>query len=261
MELTLEPEQEEILTALVEASRGRPRDERTFNLWSLDQGDFIAGVGAEGHLPALPDDVETFEQLGFVKITNRGKRGSLTFYVTTAALEHDESLKRRPVDSIDQVEHEMRSLLDSKRFRSIYSTALDRWAEAVDLLWSANAPRELTTIGHKAREAMMAFATALVERHKPPEYAREASKTVDRVRAVLQMYRSSMSYKHVALLDALLPYWGTSVDLVQRQEHGAEREGEELTWEDGRRVVLQTAVVMLEVHRAVEPFYKPQGGE
>lgn len=251
---TLEPEQEELLTALVEASRGRPRDERTFNLWSLDQGDFIGGVGAEGHLPALPDDVETLQQLGLVKITNRGKRGSLSFYVTAAALEHDEALKRHAGGSINQVAQEMQSLLDGKKFRSVYSLALERWGEAVDLLWGADAQRELTTVGHKSREAMQAFAAALVERHELGEPPSNAAQTVARIKAVLNVYRPRVSDTHAALLDALLAYWGTASDLVQRQTHGAEREAEALTWEDGWRVVFQTAVVMIELHRALEPF-------
>lgn len=251
---SLEPEQEELIRALVEASRGLPRERRTFNLWSLDQGDFIGGVGAEGHLPALASDIEEFDRLGLVRITNRGKHGSLTFYVRTEALAHDEALKRHVGDSIDQVERETRSLMDSKRFRSSYPIALDRWDEAVDLLWGADAQRELTTIGHKCREAMQAFAAALVERHAPAKVAPQQSHTVARVRAVLEKRRPGLSDRHAALLEALLAYWGTAADLVQRQEHGAEREAETLTWEDGRRVVLQTAIVMLELHRAFEPF-------
>jgi len=54
-----------------------------------------------------------------------------------------------------------------------------------------------------------------------------------------------------AFLDALLVYWGTACDLVQRQEHGSQREGAPLTWEDARRVVFQTMLVMYEVGRAV----------
>jgi hypothetical protein len=46
-------------------------------------------------------------------------------------------------------------------------------------------------------------------------------------------------------------YWGTVSDLVQRQEHGAQKQGAELTWEDARRVVFQTAIVMYEVSRAL----------
>jgi hypothetical protein len=53
------------------------------------------------------------------------------------------------------------------------------------------------------------------------------------------------------MLKALLAYWGTVNDLVQRQEHGGQKEREPLKWEDGRRVVFQTAVVMFEIARVV----------
>lgn len=53
------------------------------------------------------------------------------------------------------------------------------------------------------------------------------------------------------MLDALVVYWGTVSDLIQRQEHGAQKEGEALRWEDGRRVVFQTAVVMFEIAHTV----------
>lgn len=52
-------------------------------------------------------------------------------------------------------------------------------------------------------------------------------------------------------MEALLAYWGTVSDLVQRQEHGGQKEGEPLEWEDARRAVLHTAVVMFEVDRVL----------
>jgi hypothetical protein len=52
-------------------------------------------------------------------------------------------------------------------------------------------------------------------------------------------------------IDALVVYWGTMNDLVQRQEHGATREGEPLTWEDAQRVIFHTAVVMWEIDRSL----------
>lgn len=49
----------------------------------------------------------------------------------------------------------------------------------------------------------------------------------------------------------LLDYWRKANDLVQRQEHGAAREPDEsFIWEDSRRVVFQTLIVMYEIDRA-----------
>jgi hypothetical protein len=37
----------------------------------------------------------------------------------------------------------------------------------------------------------------------------------------------------------------------KRQEHGGQKEGRPLTWEDARRVVFQTLIVMYEIDRAL----------
>jgi hypothetical protein len=52
-------------------------------------------------------------------------------------------------------------------------------------------------------------------------------------------------------LDALIAYWGTVSDLLQRQEHGAQREGHDLVNEDARRVVFHTCLVIYELDRAI----------
>jgi hypothetical protein len=59
------------------------------------------------------------------------------------------------------------------------------------------------------------------------------------------------SEKVGAFASALLHYWGTLIDLVSRQEHRASTEAAELNFEDARRVVFQTLVVMFEIDRAL----------
>jgi len=54
------------------------------------------------------------------------------------------------------------------------------------------------------------------------------------------------------LAEALIVYWGTVADLTQRQEHGAQRDQAPLTWEDSRRVVTQTLMVMYELDRELQ---------
>ena len=52
------------------------------------------------------------------------------------------------------------------------------------------------------------------------------------------------------LLKALGDYSEAALDLVQRQEHGALREGDDLTWHDARRVVFHAGSVMYELAEA-----------
>jgi hypothetical protein len=70
---------------------------------------------------------------------------------------------------------------------------------------------------------------------------------VARVRAVIEHRRTALGEATSEVLGALLAYWGTVSDLVQRQEHGAQKEGQQLIWLDARRVVFQTASVMYEI--------------
>jgi hypothetical protein len=68
---------------------------------------------------------------------------------------------------------------------------------------------------------------------------------------VLERLDETLGRTSSEMLQALVAYWATVMNIIQRQEHGSQREGGELTWEDARRVVFQTAVVMFEVDRAV----------
>lgn len=51
--------------------------------------------------------------------------------------------------------------------------------------------------------------------------------------------------------------WESTVDLIERQEHSAQKEGESVTFEDGRRVVLLTMVLMLEFATILDELVIP----
>jgi len=102
----------------------------------------------------------------------------------------------------------------------------------------------------------------LVERHQPPAVKTNKAKTLDRLSAVVALRRPQLGKTRSDLLDALFCYWRVVGDLIQRQEHAGQREGEPLSWEDGRRVVFQTAVVMFEIAgelRASDEFHMGDG--
>ena len=65
-----------------------------------------------------------------------------------------------------------RDVLATSEFASAYPGAFDAWAAAERLLWEGDSGSKLTTIGHNVREAMQAFATAMVDAYEPPGYAR-----------------------------------------------------------------------------------------
>jgi hypothetical protein len=98
---------------------------------------------------------------------------------------------------------------------------------------------------------MQEFASELVELYAARNADDDRADDVARVRAVLKAAGDRISGTVAAFIDTLVAYWGTVSDLAQRQEHDAQREGETLTWEDARRLVFQSAIVMYEVDRVL----------
>jgi hypothetical protein len=110
---------------------------------------------------------------------------------------------------------------------------------------------ELTTIGHKLREAIQEFATALVERFEIRDTDPDPAHTVARLKAVIARADPKPARAPRRMLEALVVYRGEVNDVLQRQEHGAQKEGEPLELEDGRRAVFHAAVVMYEIDRVL----------
>ena len=144
------------------------------------------------------------------------------------------------------------------KFRSLeissettYPKVYKKWEEAANMLWGSDSDQRHTTIGHLCREAMQEFTTALVEKYNPVDVDEDKAHTVSRMRSVLKSKNINLSTTEKPFLEGLIGYWGTTIDLVQRQEHGDTKEGEPLKWEDSRRVVFQTAIVMFEIDKAL----------
>lgn len=185
-----------------------------------------------------------------LNVTHR-QRGARLFDVSPRGFQVYEELRRHADTPLRQVEGDLTYYLASATFQQSYPEAYRKWAEAARKLWASDSEQQLTTIGHLCREAMQAFATALVDRYQPPGVDERKAHDISRVRAVLDQHASQIGTAATPFLDALLAYWKAVSGLAQRQEHGAQKEGRQLVWEDGRRVVFQTAIVMFEVDRAL----------
>ena len=145
----------------------------------------------------------------------------------------------------------IRNYLAAERFQQNYPKAYKKWADAERMLWASETGHQLTTIGHLCREAMQEFVTVLVQQCQPLDVEDDKALTVKRLKAVLGLKAKQLGKTERPFLDALLVYWENVTNLVQRQEHGAQKEGRSLVWEDGRRVVFQTAIVMFEFDRSL----------
>lgn len=231
---------------LVEASRTVDREQRVFFVSDLDQGTFIDGPGLSNEKVLRTD----LEYLHRVNLLARTGGGAWQFVIPPPAIAIYEQLKTAGAP-LPRQEEETRAWLDGERFRSNHPLAHQSWAEAELLLWRDDALAQQATIGFKLRESMQHFATSLLASTGNPQAASDPSRTKDRVSAAVNARRESLGTTTGRFLDALFDYWSAAIDLVQRQTHAAEREQEPLEWEDGRRAVLATAVVMSELDRAL----------
>jgi hypothetical protein len=250
--ILLEPVQEELLMTIVEAARNVPRSERRkFVVAQSSAGDSLYHPGVPKDKRRIYfGDVEILAHAGLLYL-GYGSRGSPLFDVAPLGFRYYEHLKKRSGEPIKRIQSTVRDYLNAQEFQRKYPEALKKWSSAEDLLWRADTEQQLTTIGHLCREAVQEFATAFVERVQPPGVTDDKSKTIARLKAVLDMRADEMGSTEKPFLETLLTYWRRVNDLIQRQEHGAQKEGEELVWEDGRRVVFHTAIVMFEIDRAV----------
>jgi hypothetical protein len=123
----------------------------------------------------------------------------------------------------------------------------DALAESARVTIEAFAGQAGAALLQPLRDAAANMSAELVR--PPPSVDPDPAHTVARIRAVISETISPSRLRDFA--DALITYWGTTNDLVQRQEHGAQKEGQPLDWEDARRVVFHTAIVMFEIARAV----------
>jgi hypothetical protein len=250
----LEPEQDAILGACVEAHRRMPREKRqAFLHVAQANGDFyIRHSGLpNGNIRVYHGDLGALQQADLINIES-SRPGLSQFDITDRGYAYYSDLKQQAAEPAEHVTHDVRGYIDGASFRELYPAAYTKWCEAEALLWREDSERQLTTIGHLCREAIQEFATALVERWQPPDAPTEKNRDVARLRAVLKHRANALPRTVWSFLEALVPYWGTVSDLVQRQEHGGQREGPPLLWEDGRRVVFQTLNLMSEVARTLE---------
>jgi hypothetical protein len=251
--IVLEEHQVELLRMLVEAHRACPGEEflgvdvmRGTSAFPISH----RGLEAESVM-AAPVDLEALADAGLIRWGQQESPGIWMFSIPPRAIKYYVDVLQKQGQPTERVEEAVRRYIEAEGFKSRHPGAYAKWAKAEELLWGADAQEQLTAIGHHCREAAQDFAADLATRHNPPDCPADPASTVARIRAVLNVQRSSLPSTVHPFLDALLAYWGTVMDLHQRQEHGAQREGRPLSGEDGRRVVFQTLVVMYELDRAL----------
>jgi len=251
--IILEQLQEELIIKIAEAARNVSRDNRQkFLVVQSSDGDFLVHPGLPiGEIQIYFGDVEILSREGLLSL-GYGSRGSPNFDVTPLGFKYYEYLKSRLGEPTERVEKTIRNYISSHDFQKKYPKAFEKWSAAEELLWKTDTQQQLTTIGHLCRESVQEFANILVDKFKPSNAHEDKSKTVARLKIIFDLKSDELGRTKKPFLEALIEYWKNINSLIQRQEHGAQKEGLELKLEDARRVVFQTMVVMFEIDRALE---------
>lgn len=248
--MSLDTEQEEALSMLVEAARSTPRDQREafLALHYDDQRNFtVRHKGLPGgQCLVYTGDIDVLSRNGLILLKSLN-RAVHEFDIMPEGFAYYREMKMRESEPVQSVETNITHYLNGDRFRLNYPEAYQKLKDAEALLWDSDSERQLTTIGHLCREALQEFANSLIVLHNPPEFDQDKARTVSRLKSVIGAYKDTLGKSNASFLDAICNFWGTVIDLIQRQEHGGQKEGEPLVWEDGRRAVFQTAVVMYEI--------------
>jgi hypothetical protein len=250
VDIPLESDQKDLLAKMLEADRAATsKGRQPFLLIRVMEGNYVSHPGIkDGDGAVYPGDLQTLADYGLLRLTV-GTRGNEIYDLTPMGKQYYEWMKAQEGEPTARLEGQVRRLLGSGTFQERHTAAYGRWAAAEGDLWGADTDAKFTGIGHACREAVQQFVTDLVDWHKPEDVDPDPQHTVARLRVVMATLKLSESVE--AFAAALLAYFGTVSDLVVRQEHGGQKEGEPLEWEDARRVVFQTAMVMFELDRAV----------
>lgn len=236
-----------LLFEIIEAQRDLPS--ARWLAIRREKGAIVTRDDRRAEVTAFWSDIGALADVGAIKFDLTGKDSGI-FEILRVGYQHYEDVKAGT--GLAQVEAEVVRFLDSEGFKQRHPAAHMRWFAASRALCNNDAEDGLTAIGLACREALQEFATELVRTYRPEGAPAEVNKDYARVKAVIEQQRDRLGERVSALLDALLNYMGAATDLVQRQVHG-----QDLTWEDARRAVFQTAIVMYEVDRALATHRPP----
>lgn len=246
--IILEPEQQDLFIQMVENVRSVPRKNRS-RLIEANSLDGTCLIMPKGEIKGYAHgDPEALASEGLLHM-DYGSRGSNRYTISPVGYQYYDWLMKQQGKPVERIEKEVFRYFEFEGFKKHHSDAYEKLKLAEELLWSSDSGKNFSAIGHYCREAMQEFAATLYEQVFGEPSDEPKASTVKRIREIIEA-KSTESGKTVkAYLEALLSYWGTVSDLVQRQEHAGQKEGEPINWEDTRRVVFQTANVMFELHR------------
>jgi hypothetical protein len=155
------------------------------------------------------------------------------------------------IEDFALVEDYLCAYLDDPAFACRYPGAHESWTRTWRMLRRADSAARVLCAAHLARDTMWRFACALGEFHAPGTPAPLPSEFLMCARELIDIYRLQLGDERCGLLGTLVDDWQALYDVVQRHERPAPDAPERLRWEDGRRLALLTALVMVEIDRSI----------
>ncbi len=248
--IILEPEQQDLFVQMVENVRSVPRENRS-PMVEANSNDGTCLIMPKGNITGYAfGDPDALAAEGLLQF-DYGSIGSKRYTITPIGYQYYDWLMKQKGKPVERVGKSVIRYLELDSFRSNYNEAYKKLKLAEEKLYASDSIDHFTAIGHHCREAMQEFADRLYADVFGKASPEPKPSTVNRLREVIERRGVEKGKTVKPFLEALVVYWGTLSDLVQRQEHGAQKEGESLTWEDARRVVFQTVNVMVELDRTV----------
>ena len=250
--IILEEEQKELFIEIVEGFKSAPRENRSPMIEANTKDGTCLVMPGSANLKGFAwEDPDTLANAGLLQLSFNSRGGKI-YTVSPIGFKYYEWFMKQQGKPVERIEGNIRNYLDLNDFKHTYIDAYNKLKLAEEKLWASDSQEHFTTIGHLCREAMQDFADRLYILVFDQPSTDPKNQTIKRIREIIRKMDTKKGKTVKPFLDALVVYWGTLSDLVQRQEHGAEREkGEELSWEDARRVVFQTINVMVELQRTL----------
>lgn len=250
----LTEEQMELLSSMVEAERRLPKGKRHEFSLIPEHGRFtLAHPGFPNkdiqiHLP----DLDWLFKNYFVNKSREDQYGT-ALYVTPLGIKKYGLLKRLRTEPVENIERSIQKRLGSENFHNrnpIVQSCLER---AEKSLWISTTKSEFTSIGHSCRDALQEFANSALTRSKATSYDPDISHFVNRLKTVLDSIDSHIGKTDKVYCNSLLTFLKDGVTpLVQRLEHGVQKKGEEVKFNDARRVVFAVMYLIYELDSMFE---------
>jgi len=245
-QIILEPEQQDLFIRMVENVRSVPRENRS-PMIEANSNDGTCLIMPKGEITGYAyGDPDSLTTVGLLQM-DYSSRGNKRYTISPVGYKYYDWLMKEQGKPVERIESQTFRYMEFENFRKTYPEAYRKIKQAEELLWSADKEEQFTTIGHLCREAVQDFADTLYKLMMGKDYEGPKSQTNNRIETVI--IEKCESKKVRKYLRSLFEYWKAVGGLIQKQEHRAEKEREQLTWEDTRRVVFQTVNVMFELHK------------